>query len=308
MISFHRNLENLGDGRFYGSGFETAHIVDVERISVAMARYAWSPIRWKDGIRREVNFLGSYFCVLDFDDGSLSLDQARRVWCDATHVIGTTKSHKVSKGGGVPVDRFRVLLYFGRLVDDLEVYRHTMQHYIDKYGADAACKDGARFFWPCKEIISVEPEGYAQDIVLPTAGRRKAPPHHPPTRYRDFGMVRRRTLAALRSPFPEREKNFHCFQTAKDLFEAGYGFDEIYAIIVNSPTYRGVVPTDLAREISDCIRSGIKSVKEGRAYGQRDGSRRGAGQAAAEEERPDPTGGTLPEHHHEDERRPDGSA
>lgn len=167
MISWHRNLSNLGRAECYRRGFELAHVDDVERIAKAITRYPWSSISWKDGICLHGNFLGAQFCVLDFDDGALALEQAKRLWCDAVHIIGTTKSHQVAKNGAAPCDRFRVVLRFEKTIHNVSTYRATMARYIDKYGADSACKDGARFFWPCKEIVSIQAEGYSQEVVEP---------------------------------------------------------------------------------------------------------------------------------------------
>jgi len=236
-----------------------------------MTRFTWSPIIFDGGIREQARFLRADWCALDFDDGEMTLDRAvNNVFADCIRVIGTTKSHQKLKAG-VRADRFRVLLKFERPITSLDEYRATMVHYIEHHGADPACKDGARFFWPCQEIVDISTEGYTQEIFA-------APPRPvwtPKPCYRELGVIRRRSTEALRSVFPRGEKNNRCFMIAKDMFDAGFEFDEILECIIKSPTYKGVSSRELIEEISQCIRSGIKSIKEGRAYGGCDGSQSG---------------------------------
>ena len=264
MISVHRDQKNIGNAKRYAREFHWVELVDMTSVADAISRVAWSPCRWRDGARRRENFLEAQLVGLDFDDGMMTLEEARNVFCDSAHVIGTTKSHRLEKGG-IVADRFRVVLQLEHKVVCAETYRATVGHLIRKYDCDSACADAGRFFWPCREIVSVATQGYAHEIVEPPAIRPA------PRRYREFGVVRRRTIMALARPFAINTKNGSCFTAAKDLYDAGWGEDEIFHAIVNSPTYGGIVGRELADEIWGCIRSGIISVDTGRAYGRDEG-------------------------------------
>lgn len=163
MISYH--LNQSFDSKHYGYGFKTADVVDMKRIAKCMTKYVWSPCIWKDGRRSQQNFIAARFCVLDFDDGEMTLAEAKNIFCDCVHIIGTTKSHQKVKNN-IVCDRFRVLFVFAHPIEDLRLYRWNMHKYMRNYPCDKSCKDGARFFYPCQEIVSISSEGYKQDIFL----------------------------------------------------------------------------------------------------------------------------------------------
>jgi hypothetical protein len=159
MFSWHP-LKN-GAATQYAKGFkflgspELDDEYSFEYIGKALTKYVWSPIKFADGIRLEKHFLGTIFCALDFDSPATTLEWALETFKDHTHIIGTTKSHQKEKNG-ITCDRFRVVLMFEDLVTDLHLYKYNMEKMILKHKADRACKDGARFFYPCKEIVSIQ--------------------------------------------------------------------------------------------------------------------------------------------------------
>jgi hypothetical protein len=166
-ISYHADIKHIGQTEFYGDGFKFVNTCDFERLVKCISKFTWSPCVWEDGVRLAKKFHHAVFCVLDFDSGELTLAQALNIWCDAKHIIGLTKSHQKFKNGAPPCDRFRVLLEFEKPIACGRHYKETMRHYVDMYGADPACIDSARYFWPCRQIVSVQPEGFKQDILDP---------------------------------------------------------------------------------------------------------------------------------------------
>ena len=159
MLSWHP-LKN-GAPTQYAKGFkflgspELDDEYSFDYISKALTKYVWSPIKFDGGIRLEKHFLGTIFCALDFDSPATTLEWALETFKEHTHIIGTTKSHQKEKNG-ITCDRFRVVLMFEDLVTDLPLYKYNMEKMILKHKADRACKDGARFFYPCKEIVSIQ--------------------------------------------------------------------------------------------------------------------------------------------------------
>jgi hypothetical protein len=130
----------------------------------------WSPILWKDGLRAKREYESCDYIVLDCDDGRLSLAEAVE-WCrdlELAHIVGTTRSHQKEKrtaaGKVTPAcDRFRMLLKGSWTVDgqpagagirDRELFEYNMERFAEYFHADPSCKDAARFFYPCREIVS----------------------------------------------------------------------------------------------------------------------------------------------------------
>lgn len=147
----------------FSMGFVSSDSEDIKIISRIICKKTWSPCLFKDGKRTERNFVAANFAALDFDSPETPLADIHRRICDMTHILGTTKSHQKEKNG-VICDRFRLLLKFEKPIENIFTYRKTMKKLIDHYGSDKACVDGARFFWPCKEILSIEECGYLQEV------------------------------------------------------------------------------------------------------------------------------------------------
>lgn len=139
-------------------------------------RWAWGPLVWKDGVCLGDNFVVSHLMALDFDEANYTLASALRDWGDTVHIIGTTKSHQREKisGDGVkpPKDRFRVIVPWERPITSRAEYEYNVGRLISEYDADETCKDAARFFWPCREIVSVNLVGQLQPVRTYTPPER----------------------------------------------------------------------------------------------------------------------------------------
>lgn len=109
----------------------------------------YSPIIFKEGKRKASNFIKSYMLVLDFDEG-MELREAKKIFAEYKSIILTTRNHQKEKGGKT-CDRFRVFLLLDEPIEDIDVYKTVMANIIAKYGADRACKDGARMFYNSPE-------------------------------------------------------------------------------------------------------------------------------------------------------------
>lgn len=126
-------------------------VVEVDSIQEMYSRIcksAWSPILFKDNVRKSENFISSDFLVLDID-GGFSYDDALIYFSTHDHIIEVTKNHEKVKNG-ISADRFRIVLPLDKPVFDPATYREmfnkakTVWPFIDD-----ACKDLARFFYPC---------------------------------------------------------------------------------------------------------------------------------------------------------------
>lgn len=152
----------------------------------------WSPNIFNNDYRSEENFLSSSLAVLDFDDGRWTMERARNfcIQHKLAAIIAPTKSHGVAKGNNPACDRFRLIMQWHLPITDLKTYRQNMVRLLVATPADKACKDGARFFYPCLDrgtLISgrglvVEryvqpmpprPSQYSSTGVIPSFIRRK---------------------------------------------------------------------------------------------------------------------------------------
>lgn len=146
------------------TAFPTRGYKPAQKLTAFITRGVWSPIVYTKGYRHQDNFRYADWCTLDFDKNA-SLQDAITEFSNHAHIIGTTKSHTEEN------HRFRVCIPFSERIKDLAVYRYNMKILTDRYGSDPAAKDGARFFYPCKEIVHVAPQGLTIDVwkKLPAA-------------------------------------------------------------------------------------------------------------------------------------------
>lgn len=201
----------------------------------------WSPIVWAGGTRSKKNFLGTELAVLDVDnDWQLAdaVDYVRRIeaWC----LIGTTKSHTPEH------HRFRLIMRWQRRIEDVSLYEQNLQRFIKTTPADRACGDGARFYFPCREIV------YRQNgRALPVLSPRPAP--RPTPTYTGSDDVPPWMADELRAGIPEGRRNRTAFRFAIHLAErkvAQADAREILAPIVS--------PGFTARELEKAIWSGYR--------------------------------------------------
>lgn len=261
MISYHPAKPNGHNASVFTRGFKAVDTENsVYRFASCMRRFVWSPCIWKSGIRREANFLGAAWAVLDYDNGELTLEDAMRKFCDMEHVIGTTKSHRKEKNG-VVCDRFRVAIRFDKPITKIRVFRFNMWQLLKRQDeADQACKDGARFFYPCTKIVSLGCDGLLEEVTEEVPQWFEH--HTPPSVIRDRMQPDSWTKKQLSSVIPRGKRNTAIYGIAKDLTFVGLTESEILAVILKSPTYVSMaIDADLLREITGTMRSGIKRAE-----------------------------------------------
>lgn len=241
----------------YRDGFKTAD-VSIERMAVGISKHAWSPNIWDEGKSLNSNWRSADWLTLDFDNGLLPLAQAVNIFCDMVHIIGTTASHQIAKPDKPACDRFRVAVKFAERVTNLRLYSHQLRVAEKKYSTDPSCKDGARFFFPCKEIVSLSADGYCWDLD-----------HHVPKEINYAEVAYKRATAGTipqhivvllkHCVWREGEKNTLCFKIGAALGPLGYTATEICRQIYASPTYKDASITDyLAQEIYKAVSNGIQ--------------------------------------------------
>lgn len=244
----------------YQQHFSVQFVLSMRELGTVISARSWSPIVFRGGTRREAAFAEADLMALDFDTPEYSLDQCLRDFADSTHVIGTTRSHRISKGG-IVCDRFRVVVPYAEAIRSLPLYRHNLKRRIRSYGADPACSDGARFFWPCATIVSFNENGYFESVEpIPAATGvrgRKVPGGITRGLWRPVGLPTAWAAAALRSGVPPGSRNITCFRLGAVLYKVGYSESEIISAVEASPIMQPGDPSFPASEMRRAIRNGI---------------------------------------------------
>ena len=249
MISFHNTKISGKDGSKFSKDF---HVLDSESVGViaeTILQKAWSPIIWKDGIRKASNFIEAHWLVLDFDDGEMTLGQARQEFKDHTCIIGTTMSHTSA------LHKFRVALKFTIPCTDRDDYIFTLKNAIKHYPADRQCADAGRFFFPCKDLYHIEETGCGADVF---EDRGKGLKDALVIRPRKHRILPERIQFLLDSKWIEGERNNTAFRVAMSMMERGYTkLETMEAICLNN--------NFSAREIDNVVKSAANILtKEGR--------------------------------------------
>jgi hypothetical protein len=197
----------------------------LNKIAFAVSSFPWAPGIFTDGVRSNKLLENIQLLVLDIDDGC-SLEDAIIIFAPFKHIIGTSKSHQQDKGG-VVCDRFRVILFLDKpLTTDEEFKEYWFAAYNKWPFIDKACKDSARFFFPCKEIININEQGaeFTERVV------KKAAPS-PRQEQQATGSGQRGRLSQATKDFiafgaPDGEWHHTLFKAAADCKEQGYSQEE----------------------------------------------------------------------------------
>jgi hypothetical protein len=190
--------------------------------------YCWSPIVWRNGEKRQVDFVSADFLVYDVDDpSSPPMAQASKIWCEHLSFVGPTKSHQVSKHG-IVCDRYRAGVKTDITITDFETYKYNAKMIADRYGGDPSCADGAQFFWPCQGIASRgagEEYWTVKEAPRPEIPRIFSDPRRPTSQR---GMIGENVMRILRDGVPERQRDAAYF-VACCLKDCGLTGEEILA-------------------------------------------------------------------------------
>jgi hypothetical protein len=131
---------------------------DIAGLAEVISQSMWAPGLFRGDIRANANLESVALLTLDFDSG-LQLDRALEIFSGYRHIIGTSKSHGIEKNG-VVCDRFRVVLFLEAPATTDAAFKEYWFAAFSKWPEmDKACKDSARFFFPCTQIVSVNEDG-----------------------------------------------------------------------------------------------------------------------------------------------------
>ena len=208
----------------------------------------WSPLAWKDGKRANVNFADCSMLALDFDSGVWDIETAINYLkkSNIRGLIGTTKSHqkeKTTKSGVVSpaCDRFRMFMTIDRPFLEADRYSFQMRLIELQFPTDKSCKDLARFFYPCKEIVYVGGEvpykTLSDDEYLRLKEEqelRRQLTHKKRKGLKKQGMLPSFIMNVLQFGAPEGKRHVTAYRVGAELYKFGWDFEETYAYLAET--------------------------------------------------------------------------
>lgn len=181
---------------------------------------------FKNNHRTNVNFSGTHYLGLDFDDG-MTIDEAKKVFKDYKHLIGPTKSHRKLKNG-VVADRFRVILFLSKAITDRKVYTATMADLLSRFPqADRACKDPARMFFSCTLVDEYVKSG---KLIDPMPADKLAELPRQKIELKGKGRLLRATTDFIMFG-TDQNWNHRLYAASKDLQQNGYTHEEALELL-----------------------------------------------------------------------------
>lgn len=206
--------------------FKPQDVGSLHELGDIITRTNWSCGTFKDNHRNIENFISSNFMALDIDEGC-SIEEAARRLKPYSHIIAPSKSHKREKNG-VIADRFRIVVVLDEEVNNKDDYYQTYAELMKLFPeADKACKDPSRFFYPSKEIYSVQVN---KDRIKP---KKYVPPSSdkPPIAVAKKGQLSRPTLDFLQFGAPAGTRHGRLYKATKDALENNYTKEEFIALV-----------------------------------------------------------------------------
>lgn len=230
--------------------FKTIDVLTTKDLAQVMLTSHWAGIVWDNGKRRTENFTECSLCVLDFDDGKLTLEAAKEYFKELGFltIIGTTKSHQVEPA----VDRFRVVMQFELPITCSKQFSQNMQRLAKMWPCDRAALDAARKFAPCKEIVAIFPgeKIKVQEYVEPV----KWADHRQFLKDKNQ-RVPRWINEYLASGIEAGKRNYTTYRIAKKLKEIGFNEGEVLVLLENSQI---TLPTN---EVTRICRNAFQSIE-----------------------------------------------
>lgn len=244
-------------------------------LSKVIFERVWSPVLWQNGLRKKDMFESAAFIALDFDSGVWTLETAKEFVQDygLNALIGTTKSHqkeKVSSAGVVSAacDRFRLLIETEGPCENREDYEYTMQRLVERFPCDKSCVDGARYFFPCKELVlkheggnllsfETKPESVKKQEQLREEFRNRDTEKH-----RLSGTIPFRIKKLLTEGIEEGQRHKSCFSIGAELGKIGYSESEIVACILKQKSnLKEIGEVDVQRAVRNGVEKGCRQSK-----------------------------------------------
>ncbi len=257
-ISLHPTKPNFVDAWRHAYDWSWFAVSGLETLGRLVTRSVWSPIHWKTDKREGCGFVHADFGALDCD-GTYPLEQACKDWCDTNSIIVTTKSDTPQSR------RYRIIFPWSQRITNIDLFMYNQSLLVERYNFDIQCTDGARLYWPGKDVVQIVSDGEPQPIQpLPEDySRIEEKDAATMARYAamsDAGVFPHKVGIWLKGYEVEGERNTSCYLTGKYLTFWGMDPEKIIALVLKSQlplqSYKSL------REAEDAVRNGIRKAKK----------------------------------------------
>lgn len=213
----------------YAKGYWIRHAVSLSEFSRTLLTNAWVAGVFRDGIKRNANFMYADLLGFDFDSPKFTLDDALKYFAPYAHVIGTTKSHQKEKAGAAPCDRFRVAVQWESRVTDPLTYAWNAKRLGEPLFADPMGFRASQYMKPCAKIISIQEVGLRFGVFPPPPK-----PVYAPSPYQGSRQIPPEVSASLAFGVPNTCRHEVILKSATKLALCGFTLSETVDLIMNS--------------------------------------------------------------------------
>lgn len=257
--------------------FKTAEVKSLDGMAELCLKNNFSPAIFTGGKRNLASFKKAYCLGLDVDndgkeykgpDASLqgkptpfmSLEEAKEVFKEYTHLILPSRSHQKLKDGEV-ADRFRVILFFTEPITDLDTFYATWHWCKQQWPAiDHQCKDPSRFYYVHSAIASTRAKGIRVTPVPPAPKEEKEVVDRSRPSSTDRGKLSREALEFLLDGSEKGGRNATTYKVAKEFQQNLYSLEEATEKIVGALELSGTIASDFTEdEVRLTIQSAYKT-------------------------------------------------
>lgn len=207
--------------------FKTIEVKSLEDLAILICKDNYSLGTFTNEYRNLQNFITTKCIGLDFDndksDEQVTLEQAKDIFKNHTHIISTSRNHQKEKNG-LTVDRFRVILFLDKECTSTKDFTQTWLHLDSKIkGLDPACKDASRFWYPSKEVVSINK---GKKVVVQTYIQPETTEKQPNNNHK--GRLSYETMQFFCQGAPKGTRHGRFFKAVVDCREQNY--DKPYVI------------------------------------------------------------------------------
>lgn len=220
------------------------HFYPAIGISRYLLKHPITAATFEPNERKQIYFQKMRFCILDFD-GTLLLEEAKRIFCDQMHIIALSDSHGING-----IDKFRLIRVFEREITCPDECRYNLKAECDKYDADPQAKAINNQFFHCKEIVSYQPAGYYVDVRAPKKTQQKP---EKLVRSEKIKIMPLWTAFQFSRIVKYGERDEVVFGVIKDLFKCGYDYDQIFSktlkLKLEQPTGKEITEENIREKV-----------------------------------------------------------
>jgi len=214
---------------------------------------AWSPTLYSKPERLTENFEKAYCVGIDVDQ-DVTLEEVLPKLKNYAHIVGTTTSHQQQKGSEPPRDRFRVVLFLSAPVTSPQQYKATLKAAAKQFGITdlGGASDAARWFVPCKEIVSTNLDTEAIKLLpVPLSEiKKKTAKINTEKENGQRGRYSKATRLFLAQEPASEPWHFRFIKAAMDLKEQGYSEEEAAELLRLASPILELDETDL-KQLND---------------------------------------------------------